>query len=539
LFGVERVFLRHHIGDYSYMRDYAYNRMLARFGLPFVRARKVRVTINGNAHGLYTLMEAPDQDYVFHRSFPDFNPQQYALFKIKSFAMDCGSYTFDEIAKAEARLDETSTPPYAFQRGEHKPIIQEFDIFAVDTCIENYDKDLWERDYNDAILAWLRYDKSCADMLVGEGLIEQDLGTDGYDKEIKQWITQSYSDENLCNEGCTNSDLADRVDQENWLKSFAFYAVTMNSDTPLVNGNNFYLAMSGSEVNGGWKIVPYDFNLAEVVYCHDELCNDRLVHWSVVRPTCTSLESNNLVGPLLLDETLHAQYLEYVREFVDTVYANQSFVEELEVHAAAQDEFVRDDFWALYGAFYDKELTPKSANWKEEIPRFPLLPTMKARSEDVRAQLEAIDAGTYPRGPFVGLHGDNEPWEACPDWRLTEANRSACEEECVYFGCHMPNWTVPSFCDEESGTCYHGDYDPQCQNAFDGFKYEGLEDTEDGRKTFCRFTNGVPVKALECPGVGVITPTSQSTSSGTRHMWLLRMLFVVNAFALLVASKSF
>lgn len=61
LFGVERIYLRHHIGDNSYMRDWAYNRMLARFGLPFLRARKVRVSVNGNLHGFYTLLEAPDQ----------------------------------------------------------------------------------------------------------------------------------------------------------------------------------------------------------------------------------------------------------------------------------------------------------------------------------------------------------------------------------------------------------------------------------------------------------------------------------------------
>lgn len=64
-FGMERFYLRHHVGDYSYMRDWAYNRMLARFGLPFIRVRKTRLYINGNYHGLYSLMEAPDQGLYF------------------------------------------------------------------------------------------------------------------------------------------------------------------------------------------------------------------------------------------------------------------------------------------------------------------------------------------------------------------------------------------------------------------------------------------------------------------------------------------
>eukprot|EP00797_Seminavis_robusta_P004991 Sro1328_g263170.1 Spore coat protein (372) ;mRNA; r:7193-8308 len=370
-------------------------------------------------------------------------------------------------------------------------------------------------------------------MLLGEGLVEQDLGTKGFKKEIREWISMDYSDEVLCTENCANSNLAERVDQENWLKAFAFYAVTANSDTPLVNGNNFYLANGGT---GGWKLVPYDFNLPNVVYCHDDVCNERLVHWSIARPTCTSLEENNLVGPLLTDEKLHAQYLEYVREFVETVYGNQSFVDELQEHAAAQESYVKDDFWSFFGVFYSNELTPESAKWKEEVPNFPLLPTMKARAEDVRAQLEAIDSGTFPRGPFVGVHGDNEPWEPCADWRLTEPNRTSCAEECMYYGCSMPDWTVESYCDEETGKCYHGNYDEQCRGVFDGFKYTGMEDV-DGRETFCRFTKGVPVKTSECPAPGEIQPPVLESSAGTetRGKWFWSsLLAAVSALVLLV-----
>lgn len=530
-YGMEKFFLRNHMGDFSYNRDWAYNRMLARFGLPFLRTRKARVYVNGNLHGFYTVMEAPDQDYVFHRNFPDFDPQSYALYKVKSYSFDCGIYTHEEIAIAEARMDETSTPPYAFQRGEHKTPVEELGMMGTDQCIDNYNEQLWEHDYIDVILAWLRYDKSCEDMIMGEDLIDRDLGTKDYNKEMREFITKDYSQEQKCDEGCTNTDLKERVDTENWLKSFAFYAVTANSDSPLINGNNFYLAQSGAENSGGvggWKFVPYDFNLPNVVYCHDDLCNSRLAHWSIARPTCTSLEQNNLAGPLLTDETLHARYLEYVREFTETVYANEEFIEQIQAHAAAQKEYVLPDFWSFFGAFYDKELTPDSAKWDEEDDRFPLLPFMKARAEDVRAQLKAIDEATYPRGPFVGINGDNEPLEACPDWRSEEADQSACPGGCNYRGCEQPDWTIPSYCDEEKGICVHGDYDERCRGVEDEFGYIGIEDTPDGRKTWCRYTKGVPVKVAECPAVGAFLEDAAESSG-------VRASFVFSALIALVA----
>ena len=74
LFGMERTILRTAYADPSFVRDWASHRMLARFGLPHLRTRAVRLLMNGEVIGLYNLMEAPEQDYVFHRSFPDFDP---------------------------------------------------------------------------------------------------------------------------------------------------------------------------------------------------------------------------------------------------------------------------------------------------------------------------------------------------------------------------------------------------------------------------------------------------------------------------------
>jgi len=350
-------------------------------------------------------------------------------------------------------------------------------------------------------------------MLLETGLIEKDLGTKDFEKAMHDFIQYDFSDEQTCNEDCANSNLPERVDVENFLKAFAFYAVTMNSDSPLVNFNNYYLAQTGAEANGGkggWKIVPYDFNLAEVLYCHDQVCNDRLVHWSIARPTCMSFETNGVAGPLLADPTFHAQYLEYVREFTETIYGNASFVEELEELAAAQDSYVRADYWSFFGSQYDFELTPESGSWDTGLENFPLLPTMKARTADVRAQLAAIENGSFPRGPFVGSLGDNEPWEPCADWRMEEANRTACPESCRYDGCHMEGWTVPSYCDEGTGKCYHGDYDEKCRPVMDNDTYVGMDEG-----SFCRNSAGIPTKAMECPPVGAVSSSTGASSAVT------------------------
>lgn len=83
LFGATKVYLRTAFSDSSFVREWASHRMLARFGLPHLRTRTVRFIVNDQVYGLYQLMEAPDQDYVFHRSFPDFVPG--TLQRVKQF----------------------------------------------------------------------------------------------------------------------------------------------------------------------------------------------------------------------------------------------------------------------------------------------------------------------------------------------------------------------------------------------------------------------------------------------------------------------
>lgn len=530
LFGVQRAFLRHHGEDYSFSREWAYYRMLARFGMPYIRARKVTFTINGEVHGFYTLVEAPEQEYVFARNFPDYNPDSFALYKFKSLAKGCGEYTHDMLEYAQTRMDDMSAPPYAFERGEHKKPVITKGALAFESCREQF-IELYLQDIQpDIVLAYLRHDEDCSEMLMEEGLIDRDLGTKDWDKKMKRFIADNLGP-NKCDLRCENSNMKNEVDVDNWLKMFAFYATTLSLDSPISFNNNYYLAQSGSEVNGGqggWKIVPYDLNAREAVGCNKEICDGRLVHWSIARPTCESLESNQLVGPLLTDPDLHDRYLEYVRKFVDTIYGNETTWKEINDHIRAIGDASKPDFWSAYGSFYQSELDPPAELWNSG--QYPFLAVIKARTADLRKQLAAIDEAKLARGPYVGVEGDNEAWETCADWRAGEYNNSKCENGCKYEGCHVPGWTVESFCDEGTGVCYHGNFDELCYGIPDGERYAGMENRNDGRETFCRLAKGVAVMASECPAMEELSaaiPVADISTGCLNKPWTGSVLLVL------------
>jgi hypothetical protein len=66
--GMENFYLRTHFNDASQMRDHASNEILRAVGLPHLRTRPVRLFLNGEYSGFYTLMESPEQDYVMQVS---------------------------------------------------------------------------------------------------------------------------------------------------------------------------------------------------------------------------------------------------------------------------------------------------------------------------------------------------------------------------------------------------------------------------------------------------------------------------------------
>jgi CotH kinase protein len=189
LFGIEKMYLRNHFLDPTYMRDWAMNRMLARFGLPYLRTRKIRFFINQDYIGFYTAVEAVDQEYVFARSFPNYNPINYALYKWKADAIGCGRYDPDVLADAEARVDVLK-PPYSFERGPHRPTPPIYGKAGFPICLEAFAEIHFKEEKADQAALYLKYDNNCGEMLVEEGLMDRDLGTENWDNGMKDFINQ-------------------------------------------------------------------------------------------------------------------------------------------------------------------------------------------------------------------------------------------------------------------------------------------------------------------------------------------------------------
>jgi hypothetical protein len=178
------------------------NRMLARFGLPHLRARKLRFFINGDLIGFYDAVEAVDQEYVFARSFPNYNPFNYALYKWQIDAIGCGRYDPDMLADAEARLNETlndPTKPYSFEPGSHRPPPPVYGKAGFALCMEAFVDYHYNQDKRDVAALYLKYDQDCGEMLVEEGLMDRKLGTKNWDEGMKEYI-RKYLTEKIVDE---------------------------------------------------------------------------------------------------------------------------------------------------------------------------------------------------------------------------------------------------------------------------------------------------------------------------------------------------
>jgi hypothetical protein len=188
LFGIESIYLRHHMGDASYMREWSMHRMLARFGLPHLRTRAARFYINSQYKGLYEIMEAPDQSYVFARGFPDVNLANHSLFKVKTSSRGCGSYSAQETTEAQPSNESTL---YSFDRGTHRDKIE---VTPGDwaKCISEF-YGMMGKEHVDAVSAYVRYNQNCGEMLVSEGLIDRDLGQSSWDPIMVSKLRRSYS----------------------------------------------------------------------------------------------------------------------------------------------------------------------------------------------------------------------------------------------------------------------------------------------------------------------------------------------------------
>jgi len=448
LFGVQTAYLRTHLGDASKVREWTMHRMLARFGLPHLRTRHVRFFVNGILLGFYTFMEAPDQDYVMARTYNySYDKDHSALYKVKTMSLQCGNdelygedpgfpekctspdgqggydccaddswgepktcasgYYVKELSTFciytcmnESESDEEEMGPYAYERGDHR------DGVAVhkeeSECWGDFFKKIGEEQYSAARAFFdsgYTSANDCGDFLLSHDIVDRDLGKKEWDATMKDFINTHLGFNGQCeNNQCSDKrDIRDQVDVDNWLKNFAVYAVVVGQDSPMGNGNNYFLATAGDSTldSPKWKMVQYDHNNGPEVansVCDNSCMAKGLDGWSIVRPTCKGLAENPLVGPLLLDSELHARYLLFVREFVETVYADHSFLSEVREHHQAIQIVANDSpDVGTYGPIGGSE----QFNW------------MESRARKVLDQLDLWDNGTFPE--FASINST----EAC------------------------------------------------------------------------------------------------------------------------------
>ncbi|GMH60644.1 hypothetical protein TrRE_jg5281 [Triparma retinervis] len=461
LFGVEKLYLRHHMSDASYSREWTMHRLLARSGLPHLRTRTVRLYINDVLIGLYEAMEAPDQEYVFARSFPSYNKDDFALFKIKTHAAGCGlpdaGYTTEGIAAAN------EVPPYTFERGNHREKIEVDPSGDIWTCIFQFFGNMGKERVG-VYSAYKAYGGDCSEMLVEEGIIDQDLGSDNWKAAVKTFYNAHMPPNFECEDlECSTSTLKDEVNVENFLKNFAWYGVTLGQDSPMGNLNNWYLANPNDGT--GWNIVQYDHNnmleSGGLNLCQDD-CLTQQITWSINRPTCRSLNSNPIVGPLLSDPNLHAQYLVYVKDILDNLLTDALFTEISEHITALKPHILGDPFGWGVDPDGEASTTPADANCGA-TGSCPFLPALKLRRDEIYKQLTALNASTFPRAT-EDLFNEGE---TCADWESTTKKAVAnlctdCAEAeicynslgCLYRDREDGTWSgLLKDCDPVNGIC--------------------------------------------------------------------------------------
>lgn len=419
LFGLEKAYLRNSLFDPSYMREYAIHRANARFGLPFMRTRPVRLYLNDVYTGFYTLMEPPDQAYVMQRSFGAFDTTQSGLFKFKSPANGCleklgrfesQSTGFNEaFSDEEIQLAETSStiddPPY-YKRGTHKDKIPVLGPANFEGCVGFMYTQL-AKERQSFLKGYVRSNKNCSEALVKYEQVDRDFGP----KKLEDSMITFLED---------FKNLGDNVDVDQWLKNFASYAVTLTFDSPINNGNNWFIATTSGGV-GDWRIVQYDHNNAASsqtigTLCAPE-CSNRQIYWPIMRPTCRSVEQHPIVGPLLTNEVNMKKYLSYVKDFASLL--SPDFFQELRDYGAIIKNNIVEDplnflpMEARLEAYENFELSP-DFDLKFVPPGLesPFLKTLEARVMQVQEQIQALENGTFPRNGGV-----YESDEVCPDWR--------------------------------------------------------------------------------------------------------------------------
>mmetsp|Transcript_9961 Transcript_9961/g.11569 ORF Transcript_9961/g.11569 Transcript_9961/m.11569 type:complete len:913 (+) Transcript_9961:168-2906(+) len=392
LFGVRKAYLRNSFGDASGLNEWVAHRMLARSGLPYLRTRHVEVIINGVNLGLYVLMEAPDQEMVFARSFPDYNPSDYNLYKIKSLAFVRGLGCIDGFEEDALRLAEAQGPvdgKYLFERGTHRPKIKQRNWWE---CGDDFYA-MIGRERIDAVRAYVSHDDNCADSLIETGLVDRELGSKKGDKIMKEYIRN-------ITEGTLNLEAAgEQLDVSQYLKSAAFMAAVGHMDSPIGNQNNFLMARSGD--GKGWKMVQYDHN-GMFWKAGDGVCPCQANNWidaSVMNPTCGPVANNKIYMPIFANENTRGarqeEYLKYMSEIV-AVMQDESFHQDfIDVAKAIQPYVDADQYRDATGKDLSGQYSKTGPPIKEGLG-VQILPFLLARSASLAEQLQRLGS----KAPF-------------------------------------------------------------------------------------------------------------------------------------------
>jgi hypothetical protein len=247
-----------------------------------------------------------------------------------------------------------------------------------------------------------RYDNDCAEMIVEEGWLDRDCGSGG--KALAKDLIR------LINEpgGASSEAFAAAVNVESWLRNMAFYAVVQSHDSPLHNGNNWFVVNEGDEQ---WQIMQYDHNnMGQPLFCGTPLpgqpvpedgCGfSDLVHWSITRPTCGPLSTNPRVYPLLKEQRFMDMYIKYIEEFLP-IFEDTTFIKE---QAKRMRKYMKDDpFAEIFKlppfAIFDVEVSDDFTLDMAQamgMPMPPLVAFINERAAAVRAQLADLKSGAQP-----------------------------------------------------------------------------------------------------------------------------------------------
>ena len=354
--------------------------------------------------------------------------------------------------------------PYYFERGDHHadvPDISDSDDPA-GVCNAYFNGEIF-KEGEDFKKGYVENDSTCSLASVNLGMVDRKLGPKSSEEAMISFLDSTFysSDTGI---GQVDRDL---VNDDQWIKNFAVYAVTLNIDSPMTKLNNWYLASASGGENKDWSIVQWDHNniySSSTALCSPE-CSSNLIYWSILRPTCSGPVEDHPVFGILSDASSKEKYLTYVEEFVNLL--DGGLIEDLRAYGNDIKQFVVDDplfFYSSLKAYEDAELGTTFDDYNSVTS--PFLKVVEARLEQVKGQLQAIKTSSLPRD---GIYGEAE---LCPDWRISEplVESDLCGPELAACG-------VGAHCfDHQLGICLEDgtiltDAVPECAEAAENCKH--------------------------------------------------------------------